>query len=274
MEQWETLGAVNSMLLPKADLWRHRSADRPTRGTQTNERRPSIINTAVSSSDRSRASSSLSACSVAALNRRDTADFDGRLAVHADGSATSTWRRWRPRRASAPPRPGAADPPTRTFPRRQLDLATVDVTAPGPGDGDLLRAEHDLTGRRAMPVPDPSGQLGVLRPDDRGQLLGEHLLHHHQPGRRRERQQPFTHRGRDISHRHGRLQRQAGQLAGGIRGRDLHDRYLLHDGDPSPCSGVLVDSRTLPARHGPGRDHHLTSTSSGSAPRDREGVVM
>jgi hypothetical protein len=26
----------------------------------------------------------------------------------------------------------------------------------------------------------------------------------------------------------------------------------------------LVDSRTLPARHGPGRDHHLTSTSSGT----------
>ena len=37
------------------------------------------------------------------------------------------------------------------------------------------------------------------------------------------------------------------------RGRELHDRYLLGHGDPSPCSGVLVDSRTLPARHGPGR---------------------
>ena len=69
-----------------------------------------------------------------------------------------------------------------------------------------------------MPVPDPfTGQLGVLRPDDRGQLRVEHLTHHHQPRRGREREQPFSHRRGDIADRHGCLQRQARQLSGDVR---------------------------------------------------------
>ena len=54
---------------------------------------PSIISTAVSRPDRSRASSSVIACSVAALNRRDTADFEVALPSTPTGSVTSTWRR-------------------------------------------------------------------------------------------------------------------------------------------------------------------------------------
>ena len=114
------------------------------------------------------------------------------------------------------------------LPRGQLDLAAIDVTATRSFHADLAGAQHDLTGGRAMPVPDPLGELGVLLADDRGQLGGEHLLHHHQPRRGRERQQPFAHRRGDISHRHRRFQRQASQLGGRIRCRDLHDRYLLH----------------------------------------------
>jgi hypothetical protein len=79
-----------------------------------------------------------------------------------------------------------------------------------------------------VPVADPlRTELGVLGTDDPGELGGEHLLHHHQPRRRRQRQQAPTHRGSDIGHCHRRFQRQTGQLADGIRGRDLHDRYLL-----------------------------------------------
>src|SRR5205814_1627077 len=36
------------------------------------------------------------------------------------------------------------------------------------------------------------------------------------------------------------------------RGRDLHDRYLLGHGDPSPLSSVLADPRPLPETAGPG----------------------
>jgi hypothetical protein len=116
-----------------------------------------------------------------------------------------------------------------------------------------------------MPVPDPlRAELGVLRTDDPGELLGEHLLHHHRPGRGRERQQPFTHRRRDIGHRHRRFQPQAGQLAGGVRGRDLHDRYLLGHGDPSPCWVSWSIPETCQHGTARGRDHQLTSTSSGT----------
>ena len=94
---------------------------------------PSIINTAVSSADRSRASSSLSACSVAALNRRDTADFDCRLPVDAD--------RFGDVDVAAGGDPGEhpldhdlAQQILRRerLPRRQLDLAAVDEAAPRP----------------------------------------------------------------------------------------------------------------------------------------------
>ena len=80
-----------------------------------------------------------------------------------------------------------------------------------------------------MPVPDPAiAELGVLRADDRSELGGEHLLHHHQPSRRREREQTLTHRLGDIGHRHGCLHRQTSQIGRSLRCRDLHDRYLLH----------------------------------------------
>ncbi len=78
---------------------------------------------------------------------------------------------------------------------------------------------------------------------------------------------PLAHRDRDINRRDGRLQRQISQLPGRFRCLDLHDRYLLLFGNPSPL-GSLEVSRTMPARHGRGgittsRDHHLTSTDPG-----------
>ena len=120
----------------------------------------------------------------------------------------------------------------------------------------------------------------MLRPDDRGELLGEHLLHHHQPGRGRERQQPFSHRRGDIGHRHRRFQRQTGQLAGGIRGRDLHDRYLLHAvipllvqvswWTPEPCQhGTARGGITTSLQQAPGQPRRRT-TPTVTASRDTE----
>jgi hypothetical protein len=58
---------------------------------------PSIIMAATSSSERSRATSSASLASVAALKRRDTADFEPLRATASSsvpmGSATRPWRR-------------------------------------------------------------------------------------------------------------------------------------------------------------------------------------
>ena len=93
----------------------------------------------------------------------------------------------------------------------------------------------------------------MLLTDDPGELGGEHLLHHHQPRRRRERQQTLAHRGGDIGRRHRRLQRQTRQLAGRIRGRDLHDRHHFLHGDPSlvGCLGGLPNPAST-ARPGEG----------------------
>ena len=115
------------------------------------------------------------------------------------------------------------------LPRIELDLtAALGVAATRPSDADLAGAEHNLAGRCAVPVPDPVVELGVLRADDPGQLGIEHLAHHDQTGRRRERQQPVTHRLGDIGHRHRRFQRQTSQLGRSLRRGDLHNRYLLH----------------------------------------------
>jgi hypothetical protein len=71
------------------------------------------------------------------------------------------------------------------LPRVELDLAAIDQTATRPSHGHLASAEHDLTGRRAVPVPDPPGaDLGVLRTNDRRELdLQSSGAHHDQPGR-------------------------------------------------------------------------------------------
>jgi hypothetical protein len=145
-------------------------------------------------------------------------------------------------------------------PRRQLDLTAVDVAATRTSHADLAGTQHDLAGRCAMPVPDAlgSGQLDVLRADARGELGLQHLTHHDQPRRRRERQQTVSHRTGDIANRHGRLQRQTSQLADRVRCRDLHHRYLLLHGDPSPsgCLGGLPNLAST-ARPGEGSPPHF-----------------
>ena len=105
---------------------------------------------------------------MAALNRRDTADFDCRLAVdRAD--------RFGDVDVAAGGDPGEhpldhdlAQQILRRerLPRRQLDLAAVDVAAPRPGDGDLLRARArpDRSSCHASSRPAPAPSLACFGP--------------------------------------------------------------------------------------------------------------
>jgi len=172
---------------------------------------PSIINTAVSSALRSRAKQLGHRCFGGRLEPARHRRARHRLAVHRpDGFgdvdvAAGSHPGQHPLHHDLAQQVLGGE----ALPRRQLDLAAVDEAASRPGHGHLLRAQHDLTSRRAMPVPDPpDAEAGVLRADDGGELLGEHLLHHHQPRGGRKRQQTFSHRGGDVGHRHRGFQRQ------------------------------------------------------------------
>jgi len=82
-----------------------------------------------------------------------------------------------------------------------------------------------------MPVPDLIiTELGLLRADDRRQLSSEHLLHHHQPRRGREREQPGPSRIASATSAIATVafHRQTNQIGCSLRCRDPHDRYLLH----------------------------------------------
>jgi hypothetical protein len=99
---------------------------------------------------------------VAALNQRDTADFDSALPSAADriGHSDVAAGGHASQHLATPTDVVLAG---ERLPRRRLDLVAIDVTT--------------------MPVTDPLGaQLGVLGVDDRGERFGEHLLHHHQAG--------------------------------------------------------------------------------------------
>ena len=124
------------------------------------------------------------------------------------------------------------------IPRARTDLtATANQAASGPFHADLAATEHNLTSRSPMPVPRTIRILRMLRTDLRGELLIEKRPKHGQASRRRERQQPFTHRFCDRRQRDSRLQWHPRHNPGNIKTNNTNNRYLLH-GDP--FSGLSV----------------------------------
>jgi hypothetical protein len=156
---------------------------------------PSIITAATSSSERSRPISSASAASVAALNRRDTADFESPRATPSSstpiGSATRACRRV----ANPGQHPLHSDLGEQV--RRgehgigvQLQLATAGQRRPRPPQRHRAAAQHDRTRGGAVAGGDPIRIVPVLQADLGGQLLVHDLAHRQQPGVAAERQQP------------------------------------------------------------------------------------
>jgi hypothetical protein len=85
-----------------------------------------------------------------------------------------------------------------------------------------------------VPVPDtPWGtDLGVLLADRLGQLGRHHLVHHDEPGGRREYQQSVFDRPGHFGQGDRRLQWQVTQSGCLLRVRDAHSSYLLPHGVP------------------------------------------
>ncbi|CAN5560489.1 hypothetical protein BH24ACT5_BH24ACT5_01850 [soil metagenome] len=123
--------------------------------------------------------------------------------------------------------------------------------------------DHDLTSRRAVPIPDPLLELGVLRTDDPGQFGVEHLAITTSPAdvanaNRPSRIAPATSAIATVASN----PRPANSPAASDVVSFTTGAFFM--GDPSPFQVSLVDPRTLPSQRGTGRDHHLTSTSSGT----------
>ena len=87
-----------------------------------------------------------------------------------------------------------------------------------------------------MPVPGAlrGTDLGVLLPDGFGQLGLHHLVHHDEPGRRREGQPPVFDRPSHFGQGHRRFQRQVSHTGQLLRLSDAHNSYLLRHGGPLP----------------------------------------
>jgi hypothetical protein len=148
-----------------------------------------------------------------------------------------------------------------------LDFGVLDSAAPGTRRLDLAAAQDDRALRRAVPVADPrrGRDLGVLLADPLGELGLHHLVHHDEPGRRREREQPVFDRAGDLAQRNGRLEREFGQLGRLLRLVDTDKATFFFTVVVPFLVGLSCsDARSLPAGRSQAGDHRLTSTTWGT----------
>src|SRR5450756_1626388 len=157
---------------------------------------PSIINATRSSSDRSAASRSASAVSVAATNRRLTADL---LVERPVCSTIGGHRQF-------------AGPVGRAHPR--------------PVDRHPAPTQGDRAGLAAVAHRRPRGVVLALRPTPRLQVGAHHRGHHLQPRAHGHREQTFLHIAGELGQRHRHGLRQHGHR----RARSLLLVVLLHSG--------------------------------------------
>ena len=143
---------------------------------------------------------------------------------------------------------------------RHLDAAHG--ARPRPGDLHLAPAEGDRAA--LLPVPH-RGALRVvpaLGPDDAGDLLLEHRLHHGHPGRHAQREQSLACRAGDIAEHRGELLGQLGRPRRRVGRLDqAQSRYVLLHGGPSSRMILGRFTRYLPTGRPQVGDRHLRSST-------------
>jgi hypothetical protein len=134
---------------------------------------------------------------------------------------------------------------------RQL-TAAVGGADPGTDHPDPPATEGDRAGLGAVPGRSSVRVVLAARPAHRGHVGLHQLAHHLQPGTDREGEQPLTHIGGDLIHRHTHL------LGHGERTRlgRLPLVLLGHSGPLSPGSS-LADAQHLPQGRRQAGDRHL-----------------